>query len=85
MGKGVIELRGHFHFMCYHNIPPPFIPIPPLGSFNNYLDKIREGGQKMSDFVHAQSKNCPCSGRRGGVGGGVRVTKWQNYVHVVVE
>ena len=40
------------------------------GTFNNYVDKMKEGGggQKMSVFVHAQGiKNCPCRG-----GGGLK-------------
>ena len=37
----------------------PAIPVG-MGSFNNYVDKMRrEGVQKMSVFVHAQGKNCP--------------------------
>ena len=46
------------------------------GSFNNYVDKMRGGGQKMSVFVHAQGiKTVHAEGGK----------KWQNSVHVVVE
>ena len=49
------------------------------GAFNNYVDKMREGGgQKMSVFVHAQ-------GIKTVHARGVGVKKWQNSVHVVVE
>ena len=47
-----------------------------LGLFNNFVDKMRGGGQKMSVFVHAQGIKTVL--RRGG-------EKWQNSVHVVVE
>ena len=49
-----------------------------MGSFNNYVDKMRGGGgQKMSVFVHAQGV------KSFHAGGGSK--KWQNSVHVVVE
>ena len=49
------------------------------GAFNNYVDKMRRGGgQKMSVFVHAQSKKTVHARGEG-------VRKWQNSVHVVVE
>ena len=49
-----------------------------MGSFNNYVDKMREGGgQKMSVFVHTQGIKT-VHARRG-------VKKWQTSVHVVVE
>ena len=48
-----------------------------MGSFNNYVDKMRGGGgQRMSVFVHAQGVKTVHAG-----GGG---QKWQNSVHVVV-
>ena len=49
------------------------------GTFNNYVDKMKEGGggQKMSVFVHAQGIKTVHTER------GVR--KWQNSVHVEVE
>ena len=48
-----------------------------MGSFNNYVDKTRGGGSKMSVFVHAQG--IKLSTQRGGG------KKWQNYVNVVFE
>ena len=48
-----------------------------MGAFNNYLDKMRGEGSKMPVFVHAQGIKT--------VHLGVRVKKWQNSVHVVVE
>ena len=50
-----------------------------MGSFNNYVDKMRGGGQKMSVFVHAQGITTVHA--RGGRG----VKKRQNSVHVVVK
>ena len=48
------------------------------GAFNNYVDKMREGGgQKMSVFVHAQCIKT--------VQAGEGVKKRQKSVHVVVE
>ena len=47
------------------------------GAFNNYVDKMGGGGQKMSVFVHAQGIKTVHSGGR--------VKKYQNSVHVVVE
>ena len=48
------------------------------GPFNNYVDKVREGGgQKMSVFVHAQGIKTVHA--RGGA------KKGQNYIHVIVE
>ena len=42
---------------------PPFHK----GSFNNYVDKMREGGgQKMSVFVHAQGIKTVDAGMGGG-------------------
>ena len=49
-----------------------------MGSFINYVDKMRGGGQKMSVFVHAQGIKTVHA-----EGGGVK--KWQNSFHVVVE
>ena len=50
------------------------------GAFNNYVDKMRGGGQgvkKCPFFVHAQDiKTVHAVGV---------VKKWQNSVHVVVE
>ena len=49
-----------------------------LRTFNNYVDKRGEGGQKMSVFVQAQGiKTFHAEG------GGVK--QWQISVHVVVE
>ena len=52
--------------------------MPDKGAIQkNYVEKMRGGGQKMSDFVHAQGIKTVNAG-----GGG---QKWKNSVHVVVE
>ena len=43
-----------------------FVKNCPQGPFNNYVDKMREGGQKMSVFVHSQVIKTVHAGR--GVG-----------------
>ena len=47
-----------------------------LGSFNNYMEKMRGLGSQMSLFVHTQGIKTIHAGE---------AKKWQNSVHVVVE
>ena len=49
-----------------------------MGAFNNYVDKMRGGGSKMSVFVHGYGIKTVHAG-----GGGVN--KWQNSVYVIIE
>ena len=79
------DLMYIIHVCTTSGLPGPvnYINVSCLGPFNNYIYLRGQdeggGGQKMSDFVHAQGIKTV---HAGGGGGG---KKWQNSVHVVVE